>query len=114
VVDAYGIVPGTHWLNELLASYVLFAYLEAQQPKQSWLIDVVQAGNQLDRSQPDVSLEDFEARYLQILEADNESNNYGWYQGHFIQRIQQIYPVEGLAFLKEVRSAFPPGEAERL
>lgn len=114
VVDIYGIVPGTHWLNELLANYVLLAYLAAQQPKQSWLIDVVQAGNQLDRTQPYVSLEDFEARYLQILEGDNESNNYGWYQGHFIQLVQQIYPVKGLAFLKEVRAAFPPGEAPRL
>ena len=43
-----------------------------------------------------------------------KTNNYGWYQGQLIERVRKIYPTRGFDFLKEIRAAFPPGEAPRL
>ncbi|HEY2463150.1 MAG TPA: hypothetical protein VGI32_03760 [Steroidobacteraceae bacterium] len=105
VVDAYGIEAGTRWLNELLASYVLVAYLESERRDLQWLIDVVQAGNRIDLPQHHVSLEDFESQYMEILEKDGE--NYGSYQGQFLAQAKRVYANQGVDFLKQVRAAFP-------
>ncbi|HEY2445177.1 MAG TPA: hypothetical protein VGI20_05500 [Rhizomicrobium sp.] len=108
IIDAYGIVPGTRWLNEMLASYVLYCYVERERRDLLWLFDVVQAGN--GRPQRYVSLDDFESLYMTILTAHGD--NYSWYQGQFFDRIKQVYAQRGLEFLSEVRAAFPPGEAK--
>ncbi len=110
VIDAYGIVPGSHWLDEFLASYVWYAYISERRPQQLWLFDVIQAGNQLTRPQRFVSLTELDNNYRKIVESDPQTNNYGWYQGQLIERVRQIYPMRGLDFLKEIRAAFPPGE----
>jgi hypothetical protein len=112
--DAYGIVPGSHWLDEFLASYVWYAYISERHPEQLWLFDVLQAGNQLDRQQRFVTLAELDNNYKPIVESDQRTNNYGWYQGQLIERIRQIYPTRGLVFLKEIRAAFPASEAPRL
>jgi hypothetical protein len=52
--------------------------------------------------------------YRAIVASDMKTNNYGWYQGQLIERVRRIYPVRGLAFLKEIRTAFPAGEAPRV
>jgi hypothetical protein len=114
VIDAYGIVPGSHWLDEFLASYVWYAYISERHPEQLWLFDVLQAGNQLDRPQRFITLAELDKNYRAIVESDMQTNNYGWYQGQLIERVRQIYPVRGLDFLKEIRAAFPPGEVPRL
>ena len=105
---AYGIEPGTRWLNEMLASYVLYAYLQQERRDLLWLVPLMQAGNQTDRPQHHVSLEDFEAQYMQILTTDGE--NYSWYQGQFLEQVKKVYSRKGIAFLREVRTAFPRGE----
>jgi hypothetical protein len=105
VVDAYGIEAGTRWLNEMLASFVLYAYLERERPDLRWLIDVVQGFNRINLPQHHVSLDDFESQYMDILEKDSE--NYGWYQGQFFEQIKRVYRDHGIEFLKQVRVAFP-------
>ena len=114
VIDAYGIVPGSRWLDEFLASYVWYAYINERRPEELWLFDVLQAGNQLERRQRFVTLAELDLNYKSIVESDMKTNNYGWYQGQLIERVRQVYPLRGLDFLKAIRAAFPPGEAPRL
>jgi hypothetical protein len=114
VIDAYGIVPGSHWLNEFLASYVWYAYISEKRPEQLWLFNVIQAGNQLERPQRFVTLAELDMNYRAIVESDPQTNNYGWYQGQLIARVQRTFLVRGLVFLKEIRAAFPPGDEPRL
>ena len=114
VIDAYGIVPGSLWLNEFLASYVWYAYISEQRPEKLWLFDVIQAGNQLERPQRFVTLAELDLHYKAIVESDMKTNNYGWYQGQLIERVRKIYPTWGFDFLKKIRAAFPPGEAPHL
>jgi hypothetical protein len=106
-VDSYGIVPGTHWLNELLASYVMYSYLQHDRRDLLWLIPVMQAICRVDRPQPHVSLDDFESRYMHILTTD--AANYSWYQGQFMEQVQRVYARQGVTFLTKVRAAFPMG-----
>lgn len=106
-VDSYGIVPGTHWLNELLASYVMYAYLQHDRRDLLWLMPVMQTICRVDRPQLHVSLEDFESQYMQIL--TTAPANYSWYQGQFMEQVQRVYARRGIAFLTQVRAAFPPG-----
>ncbi|HWF86752.1 MAG TPA: hypothetical protein VG222_17960 [Vicinamibacterales bacterium] len=107
VERAYGIVPGTHWLNELLASYVLYAYIKSQRHDLLWLLAITRAETQPNRAQPHVTLDDFEALYMQILA--RLPSNYNWYQGQFFDEVDKVYARKGVGFLKEVRAAFPPG-----
>ena len=109
VVSAYGIQAGTRWLNELLASYVLYAYLQNERRDLLWLVDIVQVGNRLDLPQHHVSLDDFESQYMDILAKDGE--NYGWYQGQFLEQVKRVYAQQGLRFLNKVRGAFPAGSS---
>jgi hypothetical protein len=114
VIDTYGIAPGSHWLDEFLASYVWYAYISEQRPAELWLFDVLQAGNQLERPQRFVTLAELDLNYKEIVESDAKTNNYGWYQGQLLERVRQVYPKRGLNFLKKIRAAFPAGEAPRL
>lgn len=109
VVEAYGIQAGTRWLNEMLASYVLYAYLQSERQDLLWLVDIVQEGNRLKLPQRHVSLDDFESQYMDILAKDGE--NYGWYQGQFLEQVKRIYAQHGLEFLKRAREAFPAGSS---
>lgn len=107
-LDAFGISPGTHWLNEFLASYVMYAYLEHDRRDLLWLIPAMQAICRVDKPQPHVSLDDFEAQYMRILSTDPA--NYSWYQGQFMAQVQALYRRKGVSFLREMRKEFPPGE----
>lgn len=109
-IEAYGIAPGSHWLDEFLASYIWYAYISEQRPEELWLFDVLQAGNQLERPQRFVTLAELDLNYKAIVESDMKTNNYGWYQGQLIERVRQVYPVRGLNFLKDIRAAFPAGD----
>jgi hypothetical protein len=109
VVHAYGIEAGTRWLNELLASYVLYAYLQNERRDLLWLVDIVQMSNRVNLPQHHVSLDDFESRYMDILAKDGE--NYGWYQGQFLEQVKRVYAQQGLEFLSRVRAAFPAGSS---
>ncbi len=109
VIRAYGIEAGTRWLNELLASYVLYAYLQSERRDLVWLVNIIQESNRLKLPQHHVSLDDFEAQYMDILSKDGE--NYGWYQGQFLEQVKRVYAQQGLGFLQRVRTAFPAGSS---
>jgi hypothetical protein len=113
-IEAYGINPGSHWLDEFLASYIWYAYISDRHPEALWLFDVLQAGNELQRSQRFVTLDELDTHYEDIVESDMKTNNYGWYQGQFIERVRQVYPSRGMDFLKEIRTAFPLDKAPQL
>ncbi|HEY1560400.1 MAG TPA: hypothetical protein VGF71_05865 [Caulobacteraceae bacterium] len=103
----YGIAPGTHWLNEFMASYALYAWLAGAHPKKLWLVkDLVTVGP--NHRQPHVSLDEFETRYDEILSAPG-GDNYGWYQRQFIGLVEIIYPRQGLSLFAKMRAAFPGG-----
>lgn len=104
-LEAYGINPGTRWLNELIASYVLYSYL--QQEHRDWLdlLDIVETGCHIERAQRYVSLDDFDTKYLEI--AGGDVHNYLWYQGQFFERIKKVYARRGIRFLTDLRLAFP-------
>lgn len=110
ILDAYGINPGTAWLNEMVASYVLYAYLASEHPQQVWLIDVLEVGGRPDQPQRFVSLDDLESRYLEI--AVNDPRNYLWYQAQFFEQIKKVYRRKGVVFLTALRRAFPAGQYE--
>ena len=107
ILDAYGINPGTRWLNELVASYVLYAYLASEHPEQLWLIDVLEVGGRPGQPQRYVSLDDLEPNFLQI--AVNDPRNYLWYQAQFFEQIKKIYVRHGVEFLAALRQVFPDG-----
>jgi hypothetical protein len=46
------------------------------------------------------TLADFEQLYFLV-------DDYGWYQGMFERRIQEMYPQAGLQFIKELKRQFP-------
>ena len=107
ILEAYGINPGTRWLNEFVASYVLYAYLESKHPEQLWLIDVLEVGGRPDQPQGYVSLDDLDSKFLQIAVTD--PRNYLWYQAQFFERIKKVYRRQGVDFLRALRRAFPDG-----
>jgi hypothetical protein len=110
ILEAYGINPGTRWLNEFIASYVLYSYLASEQPGQLWLIDVLEVGGQPNQLHRFVSLDDLDSHYLQI--AVNDPRNYLWFQAQFFEQIKQIYARRGVEFLRALRGAFPDGHYE--
>jgi hypothetical protein len=65
--------------------------------------------NRVNLPQHHVSLEDFESQYIDILSKDGE--NYGWYQGQFLEQVKRVYSEQGLEFLTQVRTAFPAGSS---
>jgi hypothetical protein len=46
---------------------------------------------------------------MDILSKDGE--NYGWYQGQFLEQVKRVYADQGLELLSRVRAAFPAGSA---
>jgi len=108
ILDAYGINPGTRWLNEMVASYVLYAYLASEHPEQLWLIDVLEVGGRPAQLQHYVSLNDLDSKFLSI--AVNEPRNYLWYQAQFFEQIKKVYKRQGVGFLKALRQVFPDGK----
>lgn len=103
---AYGIRPGHRWLNELLATYAAYAFMRQRHPWQAQLWDGILQGY-VDAVRPrHTSLEDFNRLYAGV-----GPQNYVWYQAQFQEMVRSTYEAKGLGFLREVRAAFPEGEA---
>ncbi|HVV40931.1 MAG TPA: hypothetical protein VHC94_07680 [Nitrobacter sp.] len=112
LVDAYGIAPGTHWLNEMLASYALYAYVQADRPDLRWLWPVLKAVNRVNQPQRRTSLDEFEAQYMAIL--TKQPDNYGWYQAQFLNLVERVYAREGMGLFPKMHAAFPGGSYKRM
>lgn len=94
----YGIDPGCHWLNEFLASYFGYAFLAERRPERKHVIALF--GRRSQARPKHTTLADFERLYFLV-------DDYGWYQGMFERRIQEMYPQAGLQFLKDLKRALP-------
>jgi hypothetical protein len=94
----YGIDPGSHWLNEFLASYFGYAFLAERRPERKPVIALF--GRPPQTHPKHTTLADFERLYLLV-------EDYAWYQGRFEQRIQEMYPRAGLQFIKDLKRALP-------
>jgi len=87
-----------HWLDEVIATYFLYAYVSEQKPEMKRVIDLL--GRPSKKRPKNTSLEDFERLYDKV-------DDYGWYQGMFEVRVRELYPKMGLKFLEELRRRFP-------
>lgn len=94
----YGIDPSCNWLNEFLASYFGYAFLAERRPERKPVIALF--GRPSKARPKHTTLADFERLYFRV-------DDYGWYQGMFERRIQEMYPQAGLQFLKDLKRALP-------
>ncbi len=95
--QAYAIDPQVHWLNEVVATYFLYAYVSERKPEMKPVFDLF--GRPSKIRPKNTSLEDFERLYLRV-------DDFGWYQGMFETRVRELYPKMGLKFLEELRRRF--------
>jgi hypothetical protein len=94
----YAVDPQVHWLDEVIATYFLYAYVSERKPEMKPVLDLF--GRPSKTRPKNTSLEDFERLYLRV-------DDYGWYQGMFEVRVRELYPKMGLKFLEELRRRFP-------
>ncbi len=94
----YGIDPGCHWLNEFLASYFAYAFVAERRPERKPVIALF--GRPSTTRPRHTTLADLERLYFRV-------DDYGWYQGMFERRIQEMYPQAGLQFIEELRRQRP-------
>jgi hypothetical protein len=104
---AYGIAMPNRWVNELLANYLSIAYTseQAANPQLEKLGEILSSGFIRGPRPTHTTLEDFERLYLGV-----GARNFGWYQMQITRRADEVYKTKKLAFLKEVKAAFPPYE----
>ena len=96
--DHYQIDPKCLWLGEFIAGYFDYAYLAERRQDAKRVFGLL---GRPSRVRPkNTTLADFERLYTGV-------DDYGWYQGMFETRIQELYPRMGLQFLKELRRRFP-------
>lgn len=104
VTQRYGISAPTLWLNEVLASFVAYAYMTAQAPDWADLWQTICEGY-IEAVEPQhTSLTDFEQLYAGV-----GGDNYVWYQGVFRVRVHAILQRSGLDFLRALKDVL--GEA---
>lgn len=100
ITEHYGIKPPTHWVSELLASFIAYAFMKVKQPHQATLWDAVCELFPQVITPHHTTLTDFEALYAGV-----GFENYLWYQGLFQRRVCELYQAHGLDFLPMVKHA---------
>jgi hypothetical protein len=96
--DQFGIDSQNLWFNEFLATYWSYSYISEGQPE--WKSVFALLGRPSSVRPKNTSLEDFERLYTNV-------DDYGWYQGMFERRVQEICPRLGLKFLRDLKQKFP-------
>jgi len=96
--NAYGISSKYHWLSEFTASYFSYTYVSEKKPISKKVFEIL--GRPSAIRPKNTTLEDFEILYGNV-------DDYGWYQGMFESRIQQLYPEAGIQFIKNLKREFP-------
>jgi hypothetical protein len=101
---AYGINPPTRWLDELLASYFGYAFVQAMRPQEAELQRVTDAsgGGLASEASSHTSLDDFEKLYMGVGPRD-----YVWYQIQFGRQVSEVYKAHGLSFITNLKALFP-------
>ncbi len=106
LVDAHGLSLPTRWLEEFVSSYFAYAFLRARHPEHAVVFDELSQAK-VDAHQPTHrSLAEFEELYVGVGPSD-----YAWYQCRFQRQVQVVYEARGMAFLTDLRAAFPRGAA---
>jgi hypothetical protein len=103
----YGIHPPTHWLDELLAHYVAYAYERAKRPTTASIVEAFTTLAAPPRKY--TSLEDFESHYNKMDPA-----NFTWYHRQFQARVIEIYTQQGADFLTKVKSEFGTAPSSKM
>ncbi|MDO9094685.1 MAG: hypothetical protein Q7U99_18855 [Rubrivivax sp.] len=108
-INRLGIWPNSRWLNELLATYVGYAYMRERRPESAalWtaMLNAYLSAIRPERS----SLAEFDQKYFGV-----GPQMYVWYQAQFQQLVQRVYDIHGLAVLNAMREAFSTPSSEPL
>jgi hypothetical protein len=107
IVRQLGIAPQVLWLDELLASYVGYAYLAAKDPMRALSTDIFATDGLKHSAHPFTRLEDFESNYTTL--SQKYPANYVWYQFSFDQRVRQTFRQRGVDFLRQLQVTLPTG-----
>jgi hypothetical protein len=96
-----GIWPNSRWLNELLATYVGYAFMRERKPEMEVLwAGMLSAYRSAVRPQAS-SLAEFDSKYFGV-----GPQVYVWYQAQFQVLVKHVYDVHGLSVLEAMRPAF--------
>ena len=107
-VRELGIDAQNRWFNEMLATYLAYAFIAERLPNLTTTWRIVTAAD--SQTTPTYrSLEDFERLYSGV-----GADNYNWYQGRFSDRVLEVFPAARLEFIRKVRDAFPRQANEKL
>ncbi|MFN2374883.1 MAG: hypothetical protein ABR545_13830 [Cyclonatronaceae bacterium] len=98
-VRAFGINTRQRWFDELMASYLAYAYLRTMEPRMAVVWDAVTRAGREGYQSNHTSLDDFNRLYTGVGVGD-----YVWYQNVFHERVRDVYDVHGLAFVREVKN----------
>jgi len=86
------------WLNEFVASYFAYAFISERRPDAKQVFEL--CGRPSKVRPGNTTLADFERLYDRV-------DDYGWYQGMFEIRVQELYSHMGLRFLEDLKAKFP-------
>ena len=90
--------PDQKWLSEFVATYLAYAYMKEKQPKLAKLWKAINNQNAFSTKAKHTTLADFETLYLGV-----GTDNYGWYQAKFYQKVEEIYAESGISFVHELK-----------
>ncbi|UCH14965.1 MAG: hypothetical protein JSV22_03115 [Bacteroidales bacterium] len=90
--------PEQRWLSEFVATYLAYAYMKEKQPKLSRLWKAMMDQNACNSEVKHTTLADFETLYLGV-----GTDNYGWFQAKFYQKVEEIYSESGISFVHELK-----------
>ena len=100
-VDKLGIRPNSRWLNELLATYIGYAFMRERESEHAKLWDAMMQAY-LEGVDPTWRrLSDFDSRYFGV-----GARNYVWYQAQFHSIVRRVYEERGLSVLAGLRRTF--------
>lgn len=96
--------PSVRWFDEMMADYVELGYRLAKSPAALKHALGRRATKNIHPAM--TSLDDFETHYWALAKNPNAAN-YGWYQGHLVQRAAQVFQVQGFDFLRKLKEKLP-------
>ena len=98
-VYAYDLNTKQPWFNELMATYLSYAYMRAREPEMAVVWDVVLEAGREGYEPTHTSLDDLNRLYTGV-----GFENYVWYQNVFQDRVHVLYDLRGLDFVRGVKA----------
>lgn len=98
IIEDCGLEQTQHWFNEMLATYVAYAFMRERRPEDARAFDALMRLNTETLTPTLRSLEDFESHFQDI-----PGDNYGWYEAMFHSRVVAVFDREHLGFLDKLR-----------